>query len=243
MRVSFRNKSICVLALAGVLTGMTSCNSGSSAKEEARENAPAAASKSAPAGDGVIGADYCLQTFMKTPVAAPIHFVYKAKSSDGEAITWEGDIAANTADISMLKSQPSNPDLAKNSAYKIHDGVADFSNTLHYTRSEDHDWQMAPTMPVQTSTPWGVFLSKPPIDKVGPETVNGFEAVKFTVDNSKQDLIDRIGFTGVKDYIVNGTVWLTKDTGCMLQWTMDAQTTHKDGTISKQHYEGTVTKK
>jgi hypothetical protein len=67
--------------------------------------------------------------------------------------------------------------------------------------------------------------------------------VKYTVDNSKQDLMERVGFTGAKDYIVNGTVWLTKDSGCILQWVMDSQTTQKDGTTDKTHFEGTVTKK
>jgi hypothetical protein len=191
----------------------------------------------------VIGADYCLQTFMKTPVAAPVHFAYKVNNSDGEAVTWEGDVSANTADISMLKQQPSTPDLAQNPAYKVHDGVAEFSNTFHYSRSQDHDWQMAPTMPVQGGTPWGEFINKPQIDLAGPDTVNGFAAVKYTVDNSKQDLMARVGFSGNKDYIVQGTVWLTKDTGCILQWTMDSQTTHKDGSVTKVHYEGTVTKK
>jgi hypothetical protein len=145
--------------------------------------------------------------------------------------------------MSMFKRQPSTPDLAQNSAYKIHDGFADFTNTFHYSRTEDHDWQMAPTMPVQTSTPWSEFLSKPPIDRAGAETVNGFDTVKYTVDNSKQDLMDRVGFSGARDYNLTGTVWLTKDSGCILQWAMDSQTTQKDGTISKVHYEGAVTKK
>lgn len=231
-----------VAAVAAVLL-LVACNSGKHAKqEETKENAPSA-NNSAPAGNAVIVADYCLQTFMKTPVAAPVHFAYKTSNSDGEAVTWEGDVTANTADMSMFKRQPSTPDLAQNSAYKVHDGVADFTNTFHYERSQDHDWQMAPTMPVQSATPWGEFINKPQIDLAGADTVNGFATTKFVVDNSKQDLLDRVGFSGNKDYILKGTVWLTKDTGCILQWAMDAQTTHKDGAVSAAHFEGTVTKK
>jgi hypothetical protein len=222
-----------------VVLALAACNSGKQAKHEETKRAV----PQGPAGNAVIVADYCLQTFMKTPPPTPVHFSYKVSNSDREMKSWEGDLTAATADFSMFTEQPSTPDLAQNSAYKIHDGLADFTNTFHYTRSDDHGWQMAPTMPVQSATPWGEFINKPTIDQVGPDTVNGFETVKYSVDNSKQDLLDRVGFTGNKDYIVNGTVWLTKDTGCILQWAMDSQTTHKDGTTRKVHYEGTVAKK
>ena len=238
-------KWIFAAAIVCALAAMAGCNSGSSAKKDKSESKSAVSNDTAPAGNAVIIADYCLQTFMAKANTLPgsVHFSYKASGSDGVTKSWEGDVTANTADFSMFSRQPSDPDLAANPAYKIHDGFADFTNTFHYARSDDHQWAIAPTMPVQSATPWSVFLSKPPIDKVGPEIVNGIEAVKFTVDNSKQDLMERVGFTGVKDYIVNGTVWLTKDSGCILQWAMDSQTTRKDGTISKEHYEGTVTKK
>lgn len=236
--MSLNRWGLAVMVLLGLLA-LSACKSGKQAKhEETKQAAP-----QGPAGNAVIVADYCLQTFMKTAPPTPVHFSYKASDSDRETKSWEGDITSNTADFSMFTEQPSTPDLAQNSAYKIHDGLADFTNTFHYTRSDDHGWQMAPTMPVQSATPWGEFINKPTIDQVGPDTVNGFETVKYTVDNSKQDLLDRVGFTGNKDYIVNGTVWLTKDTGCILQWAMDSQTTHKDGTIRKVHYEGTVAKK
>jgi hypothetical protein len=237
-------KQFLAMAVVCALAAMAGCNSRPSAKREKNETKNAV-NNTAPAGNAVIIADYCLQTFMAkaNTLPAPVHFSYKASGSDGVTKSWEGDVTANTADFTLFSRQPSDPDLAQNSAYKIHDGFADFTNTFHYTRADDHQWAIAPTMPVQSSTPWGVFVSKPQIDKVGPETVNGFDAVKYTVDNSKQDLMERVGFTGVKDYIVNGTVWLTKDSGCILQWTMDSTTTRKDGTIGKQHYEGTVTKK
>ncbi len=223
-----------------VLAALIACNSGKreTRKEEAKEAAP-----QAPAGNAVIGADYCLQTFMKTAPPAPVHFAYKTSNSDGETKSWEGDVTANTADFSMFSRQPSTPDLAQNTSYKIHDGFADFTNTFHYARSDDHQWQMAPTMPVQSATPWGEFINKPMIERVGPDNVNGFDAVKYTVDTSKESLLDRVGFSGLKDYSFTGTVWLTKDTGCVLRWNMDSQSTHKDGTVSKVHYEGAVTRK
>jgi hypothetical protein len=241
----FSVKWLVAVAIVCALAVMAACNSGSSAKKEARESKHAASIDTAPAGNAVIGADYCLQTFMTkaNTLPGPVHFVYAASNSDGESKKWEGDVTATTADFSMFSSQPATPDLAQNSAYKVHDGVADFTNTLHYTRSEDHQWAMAPTMPVQTATPWSEFVSKPPIDRVGSDTVNGFEAVKYTVDNSKQSKMERVGFVPIEDFNFNGTVWLLKDTGCILQWKMDATTTHKDGKATKVHYEGTVTKK
>lgn len=221
------------------IAGLAGCNSGKKVKEVKKQESAAGG----PAGNAVIVADYCLQTFMKTAPPSPVHFSYKASGSDKVTKSWEGDVTANTADFSMFGEQPSDPDLAANPAYKVHDGLADFSNTFHYDRSDEHQWAMAATMPVQTASPWSVFLSKPPIDLVGPETVNGFETVKYSVDNSKQDLMERVGFTGAKDYNVKGTVWLTKDSGCILQWMMDSETTRKNGTTDKMHYEGSVTKK
>ena len=234
-----KKSSVTVTALVVVLA-LAACNSGKHVKqEETKQAAPQRAA------NGVIGADYCLETFMKqqNTLPGPVHVSYKVSGSDGVTKNWEGDITATTADLSMFSRQPSTPDLAQNSSYKIHDGFADFTNTFHYTRSDDHDWVMAPTMPVQSGTPWGEFINKPTIDQVGPDTVNGFESVKYVVDNSKQSMLERVGFTGAKDYIVNGTVWVAKDSGCILQWVMDSQTTHKDGTLDKRHYEGTVTKK
>lgn len=239
MNLNKRSTATMVLLLS--VLAWSACNSGKEVKqEETKQSAP-----KAPASNGVIGADYCLETFMKkqNTLPGPVHFSYKVSGSDREAKSWEGDVTANTADFSMFTEQPSTPDLAQNSAYKIHDGLADFTNTFHYTRSDDHAWMMAPTMPIQSSTPWGEFINKPTINQDGPETVNGFETIKYTVDNSKDDLMERVGFSGLKDYSVKGTVWVTKDAGCILQWMMDSQSTHKDGTVSKFHYEGTVTKK
>ncbi|HEU5403853.1 MAG TPA: hypothetical protein VFU86_21030 [Terriglobales bacterium] len=236
-----KNGSILFAMMFLVVLALAACNSGKQPKgEEAKEPAPKPA-----ASNGVIGADYCLETFMKKQNAlpSPVHFLYKVANSDKEAKRWEGDLTSTTADFVMLTEQPSTPDLAQNTSYKIHDGLADFTNTFHYDRSQDHEWQMAPTMPVQSATPWGEFVNKPTTEQAGPETVNGFETVKYNVDNSKQDLMERVGFSGAKDYIVKGTVWITKDSGCILQWKMDSQTTHKDGTVRTVHYEGTVTKK
>ncbi|MGE5243190.1 MAG: hypothetical protein ACM3SQ_03060 [Betaproteobacteria bacterium] len=241
IRESVRQGLVTAVTLS-LLCAMTGCNSGESKKAEEAET-PATATNQAPVGNAVISADYCLATFMQKSPGFPVHFVYKAVSSDGETKSYEGDITAEAADFTLFSSQPSTPDLAENPSYKIHDGKADFTNTFHYTHADEHEWATAATMPIQGTTPWSVFVDKPPIDRVGPDSVNGFETIKYTVDNSKQSLADRVGVTDVKDHLVNGTVWLTKDTGCILQWTMDASTEHKDGTISRVHYEGVMKKK
>jgi hypothetical protein len=45
-----------------------------------------------------------------------------------------------------------------------------------------------------------------------------------------------------RDHDTDGSVWVTKDTGCILQYSIDLDKVGKDGKLSKTHYEGGVTK-
>jgi hypothetical protein len=184
---------------------------------------------------------------MKTPVPAPVHFAYKRNDSEGVTKSFEGDLTANTMDLIFFSRQPADPDLVSSpGGYNVHDGVADFTNTTHYTRSDEHQWLIAPTMPVQSAAPWGEFVAKPSIQRAGQESVNGFDTIKYTVDTTHQNSTDKAGARmglNAKNYDITGTVWVAKDAGCILQWLIDSQTDFNDGKVNKTHYEGTISRK
>jgi len=40
----------------------------------------------------------------------------------------------------------------------------------------------------------------------------------------------------LKDYSITGTAWATKDTNCVLQYSIDSEMQGKDGKVRKTHY-------
>jgi hypothetical protein len=95
-------------------------------------------------------------------------------------------------------------------------------------------------------TPWGLFISKPTVTRVGAENVNGYETVKYAVDTSHQSQLDKtpLLMSGqLKDYSITGSAWVLTEANCVLQYNIDFEQDGKDGSVKKTHYEGTVTKK
>jgi hypothetical protein len=81
---------------------------------------------------------------------------------------------------------------------------------------------------------------------VGSENIGGYDTIKYSVDTTHQSKLEKLAGTmgqNGADYNITGFAWITKDTGCVLQYNIDDEETAKDGTVSKTHYEGTVTKK
>lgn len=128
----------------------------------------------------------------------------------------------------------------------IQNGTAEETVTNHYTRSDESGWRMASTSLAQGGTPWNLFVSKPTVNRVGTENVNGYDTVKYAVDTTHDSQTDKAALlmTGqLKDYNITGTAWVLKDANCVLQYNLDFEQDGKDGKVSKTHYEGTITKK
>jgi hypothetical protein len=89
-------------------------------------------------------------------------------------------------------------------------------------------------------------VSKPTVRQSASENVNGYDAVKYTVDTTNDSQTQKAAllmFGKLKDYNITGSAWVLRDAHCVLQYSLDYEQQNKEGKTSKTHYEGAVTKK
>ena len=207
------------------------------------------------------GGTYCAQTFLQGPAPPqPLHFSNQVVESDPSAKSkdFQADYAGDNVDLvhrdkwlATDQDRQFFQDSQKLTDPKvitraINNGVAEETVTNHATRSDEVSWRGAIMAVSQGGTPWHLFLDKPPVTLVGPDTVNGFDTLKYAVDTTHEDKIDKgalLAFNHLQNYDIVGTAWVLKDPPCVLQYNIDYTETPKDGKVSKTHYEGTVTKK
>ena len=253
----FRNKKAwlrCTVMAAGMtLLAAPGCSSRPNKREEA--NKPSKVADQNPSGEPqVIGAEYCIRTMMGTAPgpATPVHFSYKVNESEGPTSKdFEADLAGDALDQTIARRYPVNDFVREHNQMKqlepipVRDGFAEEVNKNHYKRGDASAWNMAGGTMSQAGTPWSWFILKPTFTRAGAETVAGYPTIKYTVDTTHQDQTDKLAGMlgmGLKDYNITGSVWVTRDTGCILQWVVDVEEDAKDGKISKNHYEGSVRK-
>jgi hypothetical protein len=247
-------------SLAGLLLlmflGCTSKPTPSSTEESNTQQAPPAS-----AVNNFDGGTYCLEKFIAGPVPAqPLHFSNKVTESDPslKSKDFEADLSGDNLDIvhidRWLATDQDRQFFAESQKFtdpkvitrKITNGVAEETVTNHLTRSDASGWSMGSTTLAQGGTPWSLFLSKPTVNRVGPDKVNGYDTVKYAVDTTHDRQMDKasmLATTGLKDYNIIGTAWVLKDADCVLQYDITYEQDGKDGKVSKTHYEGTITKK
>jgi hypothetical protein len=198
------------------------------------------------------GGRYCVETMMQgPPVPTPIHFSHKQNSSDGSSKDYQADLSALNFDVTIHSRYRADPALLRDlPKAPVRDGFTDTVRTNHYSRSDVGGWRVAGKNVALAATPWGLFVSKPPATRVGTEHINGYETIKFAVDTTHQSQSDKAGSIAgsnlmggnLRDYSVKGTVWVTRDTGCILQYAIDSEKDYQDGTRSNEHYEGGIGK-
>jgi len=195
---------------------------------------------------------YCVQVMtMGPPLSTPVHFSNKQSSSDGSAKDFEADLLGDKFDLTFHERHPATDmdrELNKIPGAKpssIVNGFAESEQISHFTRSDESGWRVGGSSVALGGTPWGLFIAKPVVTQVGTESINGTETIKFAVDTKQQSQADKwpsnLGW-GTKDYNITGSAWVTKDTGCILQYAIDLEKDHKDGTVEKTHYEGATSK-
>jgi len=189
----------------------------------------------------------------------PIHFSNKENESDGSSKDFESDLSGDKFDVIFHQRRHAASDEKTSSSPAVDsgpihvtaisttvaDGFAEVTQPSHFVRTDSHDWAMGTTIVPQNGTPWGLFISKPTVTKVGSEGISGFDTDKYTVDTTHQGQMDKspLLMTGrLKDYNITGTAWVAKQGKCILQYQIDYEEDAKDGTIRKVHYEGGVTK-
>lgn len=206
------------------------------------------------------GGTYCVQAIPQgPPVSQAIHFSNKENESDGSLKDFETDLSSDKLDVAFHQRRPAtqydqpstHPAMDQGGMHipaqtlAIADGVVDFVETNHYSRSDAHQWAMGTTLVVQSGTPWDLFISRPLVTKVGSETISGFETDKYAIDTTKQTQMDKVAtlMAGqLKDYNITGTAWVVKQAACILQYQIDFEEDSKDGSVRKVHYEGGATR-
>lgn len=198
------------------------------------------------------GGSYCVQTFTQGPApTTPMHFSNKVNASDGSTKDYEADLSGDSLNLTMQERHPATDfdrelvAVPGTSGLKIQDGFAETTRTNHYTRADASGWRIGANGIVLGTTPWNLFVQKPTVTQVGTESIAGYDTVKYAVDTTHQTALDKAALimaASLKDYNITGTAWATKDTNCILQYAIDYEKTEKDGTVSKTHYEGAVTK-
>jgi hypothetical protein len=199
------------------------------------------------------GGSYCVQTITQgPPPGTPIHFSNKRNESDGSAKDFEADLSGDAFDLTISDRHPATDmdrELSKvpgGIPILIHDGFAETTHTNHYTRSDQSGWAAGGNSVALGGTPWGLFVDKPTVTRAGTENINGYDTIKYAVDTTHESQLEKSALLmmgRLKDYNITGTAWATKDTNCILQYVIDFEEDNKDGTVSKTHYEGAVTKK
>jgi hypothetical protein len=246
-----------ILALVTVV----GCTSKTKQESTTKVNTPQSTAANAPSDDHFDGGTYCAQTFLQGPPPAQLlHFSNKVTESDpsSKSKDFEADLSGDTADLihhdKWLATDEDRKFFEESRKFEdpkvivrtIKDGIAEETVTNHATRSDGVSWRGIVTGIAQGGTPWNLFVSKPPVKRVGTENVNGFDTVKYAVDTTQQSATDKSAlkmFSRLQDYNITGTAWILPDSNCVLQYDIDYVETGQDGKVSKTHYDGTVTKK
>lgn len=257
-RSSYTAKLAMAMAAGLLLIALAACTSKPKASEAtgAQQSPPA----NPVSADQFDGGTYCAQTFMQgAPSAQALHFSYKVIESDPaeKSKDFEADLSGDTLDLvhtdkwtatdedrKFFEESRSftDPKIIKRT---ITNGVAEETTTNHAARSDEVGWRGIVTSISQGGTPWGLFVLKPAVSRVGEENLGGYDTVKYTVDTSKESDMDKSAdsLRGLKDYNITGTAWVLKDARCVLQYDITDQRIQKDGKGSTTHYQGSVIRK
>jgi hypothetical protein len=241
----------------GLLLALPACTSKSSPVKKDKTNYAAPTNNTA---DRFDGGTYCVQTFLQGPAPAqPLHFSNQITESDQtlKSKDFQADLSGDALDIvhrdQWLATDDDRKFFAESQRFTdpkivvraINNGVAEETVTNHVSRSDQVGWRGGVISIAQAGTPWGLFIFKPPVTRVGDENVNGYATVKYTVDTTHESEVEKsAGFLRqLKDYNITGTAWVLKEANCVLKYDINDEQVGKDGSVKKTHYEGTVTKK
>ena len=240
----------------GLLLALPACTSKPSPVRADKRSHAAPTNNTA---DRFDGGTYCVQTFLQGPAPAQaLHFSLKVTESDQtlKSKDFQADLSGDTLYIvhrdQWLATDDDRKFFAESQKFTdpkivvraINNGVAEETVTNHVSRSDEVEWRGGVISLAQGGTPWGLFIYKPTVARVGDENVNGYATIKYTVDTTHESEVEKsAGFLRrLKDYNITGTAWVLKDANCILKYDINDEQVGTDGTVKKTHYEGTVTK-
>ena len=222
LSTSISARLLCSSAVLLVLV-VPGCTSNNKTKQAMSNKDKKAVSTAQNAGDPGIDLN-CIMDHIQNPPEA-FHYSY-VKQSDNP-VEEQADITPETIN-GMFKN-------------------ASISQTLHGDHSDKESWQTAWTglmgISGMSSTIALVNHSSATV-KEGPEKVNGYDAVRYTIDTSRGDAVEQglyrsvLGAGGFE----KGTVW-TVPPGCPVKLSLDSEMHLRNGNIDKIHYEEAMVRK
>jgi hypothetical protein len=263
MRIYVERDGFCTKAVVLAAILMLACSACTS-KPKPNGSSTAAASPAATNShpdNQFDGGTYCVQTSLQgPPPSQPLHFSNQVVESDASAKSkdFQADFSGDNVDLvqrdkwlATAEDRQFFQDSQKFTDPKVtrtinNNGIAEETTTNHAVRSDQVGWRGVVVSVAQGGTPWKLFVSRPTVNRVGAENVNGFDTIKYAVDTTHDSQVDKaalMSFSQLKDYNITGTAWVLKDANCVLQYNIDFEQDGKDGKVSKTHYEGTITKK
>lgn len=174
-------------------------------------------------------ASLCLQQMIKNP-PGPLHLSFAERSSDEHATSVEANVTPTTIDYTRSET--------------VNGQTSTTTKNLANAQMSEMELDYAVMSPV----PWHgeLVAAQDAAKNTGDENVNGFSAVKYSIDTANEPASQKAAFDSlmaVRDYTIAGTAWVTSDTGCLVKYAIDFEQDAKNGSVKKTHFEGNVTQK
>jgi hypothetical protein len=215
-----------VLAAAGLaLLAVSACKSGPAAKNtDGRSGAqPNSATTAQGGGDAGINLN-CVMDHIQNPPEA-FHYSYNKESSN--PVHEEADITPQTIDGSFKNNSASSP--------------------VHGVHSDAASWQGAWSglMGISgMSSAIAIVRNNSATVREGPEKVNGYDAIKYSIDTARGTDVEKGLFRSVLGTggFEKGTVWVTAK-GCSVKLVLDSELHPNSGSVETIHYEEAMIRK
>lgn len=211
-------------ALILLLGSALGCNFDSNAKDSAQvtSNTAAATRALAESDNPGINLQCAAEHIRKAPT--PFHWSFKKIVTPDTNADWEAGVTTDAIAGTLIDGSGTRP--------------------IHGSRSDQTSWNTAVmilTSPLPASTFALVDNSSATI-RAGAESVNSFNAIKYTIDTSQETAADASLIRTVlgPGGFVKGAAWVTRD-GCPVKFAIDVEQHNKDGSVDKEHYELNVT--
>jgi hypothetical protein len=215
-----------VFAVAGLaLLAVSACRSGPASKNAAEKSGAQSSSAATARGSGDPGIDLnCVIDHIQNPPEA-FHYSYNKESSN--PVHEEADITPQTIDGSFKN----------NSASRSFQGV----------RSDAASWQGAwsSLMGISgMSSAVALVRNSSATVREGPEKVNGYDAIKYSIDTARGTDVEKglyrtvLGTGGFE----KGAAWVTAQ-GCPVKFVLDSELHPNNGSVETIHYEEAMVRK
>ena len=218
-----RKSTLSCFALMLIPCSFIACKSGGARGTRAEESTHAADSRAQTAAPADAGWDLnCVFDRLQNPTDA-FHYSYKHNDD-----SWDADVSPTAIDGARTGSGGSTP--------------------IHGTRADMESWRMAgmslSAISGMSSTLALVRNAQQATRREGHETVNGFDATRYSIDTTRADSVESglyratLGAGGWE----KGTIWAGPQ-GCPVKLVLDVEMRLNDGSVSKDHYEEALVRK